>query len=84
MILREQRRAVVTFIDYTAAFDSESQLFIDEALSKAGVSVKCRRIIQCVFKAASGCVHLHNPDGTESFSDIFYIARRVLQGDSHQ
>jgi len=78
MILWEQRRAMVTFIDYTGAFDSESQLFLDKALSKAGVSVKCRRIIQCVFKASSGCVRLHNPDGTESFSDIFDIARGVL------
>ena len=35
----------------------------------------------CVFNAASGCVRLHNPDGTEHFSDIFNIAHGVLQGD---
>ena len=45
MLLREKREAVMTFIDYTAAFDTESQLFLDEALSCAGVSVKILHII---------------------------------------
>ena len=81
MLLRERRRAVITFIDYSAAFDTESQAFLDEALSKANVSTKVRRIIQCIFKAASGCVLLRNADGTESFSEQFDILRGVLQGD---
>ena len=38
----EGRRAVITFIDYSAAFDTESQLFLDSALADAGVSVKVR------------------------------------------
>ena len=33
MVLREGRQAIVTFIDYSAAFDTESQLFLDSALS---------------------------------------------------
>ena len=37
MILREGREAVVSFIDYKAAFDTESQRFLDEALSDANV-----------------------------------------------
>ena len=32
MILNEGRQAVITFIDYSAAFDTESQLFLDETL----------------------------------------------------
>ena len=81
MILRESREAVVTFIDYTAAFDTESQLFLDEALGTAGVSTKVRRVIQSIFTAASGCVRIRNPDGTEELSDPFNISRGVLQGD---
>ena len=81
MILREQRRAVVTFIDYTAAFDSESYLFLDEALRCAGISIKVRRIIRCIFKAASGCVRLRKPDGSTRLSDLFDICRGVLQVD---
>ena len=56
MLLREEREAVMTFIDYTAAFDTESQLFLDEALRCAGVSVKVRHIIQSIFSVAQGCV----------------------------
>ena len=62
MLLKEEKSAVVTFIDYTAAFDSKSQLFLDEALLEAGVSVKLRRVVQCLFRAASGCVQITNPD----------------------
>jgi len=76
MILRESREAVLTFIDYKAAFDTESQLFLDEALSSAGVSVKVRRIIQAIFKAAVGCVKIDN-----EISEPFDISRGVLQGD---
>ena len=76
MLLRENRTAVITFIDYKAAFDTESQLFLEEALSSAGVSVKVRRVIQAVFQAASGCVRI----GKET-SQEFNISHGVLQGD---
>ena len=81
MILRENREAVVTFIDYSAAFDSESQLFLDEALKEAGVSTKIRRIIQGIFHVAAGYVRQRKADGTFWQSDMFDIARGVLQGD---
>ena len=64
MLHHESRQAVVTFIDYTAAFDSESQMFLDEALNNIGVSPILRRIVQSIFKAASGCVQARLPDGT--------------------
>ena len=35
MLLEESKPDVATFIDYTPAFDTESQLFLDEALSKS-------------------------------------------------
>ena len=40
-------------IDYSAAFDTESQLFLDEALADAGVPSKVRRIIQAIFSPVS-------------------------------
>ena len=76
MILREAREAVITFIDYKAAFDTESQLFLDEALSSAGASIKVRRVIQAVFNAASGCIRIE-----DELSEPFNISRGVLQGD---
>ena len=58
------------------AFDTESQLFLDEALGTAGVSVKLRRIIKAIFNAASGRVRVEN-----ELSEPFDISRGVLQGD---
>ena len=49
MILREGRQAVTTCIDYSAAFDTESQMFLDEPLAEAGVGAKVRRIVQAIF-----------------------------------
>ena len=81
MLLRESREAVVTFIDYTAAFDSESQIFLDEALSHANISIMLRWIIQAIFRAACGCVVLRTSDGSTKLSELFDILRGVLQGD---
>ena len=76
MILRENQEALITFIDYKAAFDTESQKCLDNALSSANVSTKVRRIIQSIFRAASGCVRIGN-----NTSKTFNISRGVLQGD---
>ena len=38
----------VTFIDYSAAFDSVSHRFIDEMLAKAGASNKLRAMFRAV------------------------------------
>ena len=81
MVLREGRRAVVTFIDYSAAFDTESQIFLDSALAEAGVSVKVRRIVVAIFAAATGVVRIRQPGGGILLSEPFNIERGVLQGD---
>ncbi|CAH1265118.1 Hypp3119 [Branchiostoma lanceolatum] len=81
LLLREAKPAVVTFIDYAAAFDTESQLFLDEALSSAGASLKVRRIIQAIFGVATGCVRVTSPSGNQELSEPFEISRGVLQGD---
>ena len=80
-ILNEGRQAVITFIDYSAAFDTESQLFLDEALADAGVPSKVRRIIQAIFTAATGVVRVRQPNGKMAMSEPFDIERGVLQGD---
>ena len=81
MILREDRQAVITFIDYSAAFDTESQMFLDEALAETGVGAKVRRIVQAIFATTTGVVRLRHLDGTMKLSEPFDIARGVLQGD---
>ena len=78
MVLCEGRQAVITFIDYTAAFDTESQLFLDSALADAGISVKVRRIIQAIFAAATGVVRIRQPSGENVLSEPFNIERGVI------
>ena len=72
---------MITFIDYSAAFDTESQLFLDEALADAGIPSKVRRIIQAIFTAATGVVRVRQPNGKMTMSEPFNIERGVLQGD---
>ena len=80
-ILREGRQAVAIFIDYSAAFDTESQLFIHSALAETGVNSKVRRIVQAIFAAATGVVRIRQQDGGVEMSEPFNIERGVLQGD---
>ena len=81
MILREGRQAIITFIDYTAAFNSESHLYLNEALAEAGVSGKVRRVVRALFAAATGAVRVRQADGSVDTNATFNIARGVLQGD---
>ena len=81
MVLREGRQAILAFIDYSAAFDTESQIFLDCALMDAGVSAKVRRIVRAIFTAATGLVRLRQPGGGDVISQPFNIERGVLQGD---
>ena len=68
MVLREGRHPVITFIDYTAAFDTESQLFLDSALADAGVSVKVRCIVKEPFNIERGVLQ------GDIFSPVCFIA----------
>ena len=81
MVLREGRQAVVTFVDYSAAFDTESQLFLDSVLAETGVSSKVRRIVPAIFAAATGVVRIRQQDGGVAMSEPFNIERGMLQGD---
>ena len=81
MVLREGRNVVITFIAYSAAFDTESQIFLDGALAHAGVSANVRRIIQAVFAAATGVVRIRLQSGMNVMSEPFNIERGVLKGD---
>ena len=80
MVLREGRQAVVTFIDYSAAFDTDSQPFLDSALAETGVSSKVRRIVQAIFAAETGVVRIRQQDGSVVTSEPFNIERRAAGG----
>ena len=70
-----------TFVDYSAAFDSISHIFLDRALREAGASDKSRSLFRAVYSTASAVTRVASTDGTEVFSESFPINRGVLQGD---
>ena len=41
MVLRDGRRAVITLFEYSAVFDTESQLFQDEAWRRLALAQRC-------------------------------------------
>ena len=77
----EGKKLALTFIDYSAAFDSVSHKFIDGALAKAGASPKTRAMFRAIYSAASAMTEVEGPDGKTIFSQAFPVRRGVVQGD---
>ena len=80
-MLEEGRKLYVSFIDYSAAFDSVSHKFIDKALKAAGASPKSRALFRAIYEAASATTRVQGTDGAEVLSESFPINRGVVQGD---
>ena len=55
----------VTFIDYSAAFDSVSHKFLDQALKAAGASDKSRSLFLAVYNAACAMTKVPSTNGKE-------------------
>ena len=71
----------MTFIDYSAAFDTISHKFMDETLANAGASRKSRAIFRAIYSAATGIARVRGIDGQTIFSEAFKVRRGVIQGD---
>ena len=80
-IIRKDTKCVVTYIDYTAAFDSISHKFMDSTLAAAGASRKSRAIFRAIYSVATGVARARSTDGKYVFSGSFDIRRGVIQGD---
>ena len=80
-IIAKKESCIVTFIDYTAAFDSISHKFMDATLAKAGASRKSRAIFRAIYAAATGAARVRSTDGEFIYSGSFNIGRGVIQGD---
>ena len=74
-------KIALTFVDYSAAFDSVSHKFLDEALAEANAPIKVRAMFRAVYAAASAHTTVPAPDGKTVKSEIFPIRRGVVQGD---
>ena len=80
-VLRAGKRAVITFIDYHAAFDSISHRFLGESLTAAGVQPKIRHMVKAIYAEATVMVRLRLPSGDTLCSEPFPVRRGVIQGD---
>ena len=80
-VLKAGEEAVVTFIVYTAAFDSVSHRFLYESLAEANVPPKVCRIINAIYTAANGAVRIRQPSGQHVHSPTFSVNRGSIQGD---
>ena len=79
--LRHGKKLALTFIDYTAAFDSVSHKFVDSTLEKCKVTNKLRAIFRAVYLSASAFTTVKAPDNKTVKSGSFDIRRGVVQGD---
>ena len=80
-MINKNSACVITFIDYTAAFDSISHKFMDKTLAAAGASRKSRVIFRAIYKVATGIARVRGIDGKHIHSGSFQIKRGVIQGD---
>ena len=79
--IRNNKKCVVTFIDFAAAFDSVSHKFLDEALANAGAKRKTRALLRAIYSAAQGAVQIRDEAGNITLSQAFDVRRGVVQGD---
>ena len=80
-MLAERKDMFVTFINYSAAFDSVGHEFLDRALQRARASAKTRAIFWSIYTAANARTAVNGSDGETVYSQSFPILRGVVQGD---
>ena len=75
-------RAVITYIDFVAAFDSVSHRFLDESMEEAKCRFKTRAIFRAIYRSATAQVRVQPPGGGDPIkTKPFDVNRGVVQGD---
>ena len=80
-VIKLNKNICITFIDYSAAFDSISHKFLDKILAAAGASRKTRAIFRAIYQAAEGTARVRGLNGLTIYSKAFKVRRGVIQGD---
>ena len=73
--------AIITYIDFVAAFDSIIHSYLLQSLRKFGVPLKYCRIIRAIYESATVQVRIQEIGGHRSYSKSIPIRRGVIQGD---
>ena len=72
---------IITYIDFSAAFDSILHSYLFNALKECGVPTKYIRLVKAVYESAMVRVRLDQRGGQRSYSRNIPINRGVIQGD---
>ena len=72
---------IITYIDFSAAFDSILHSYLFNALKEYGVPTKYCRLVRAVYESATVRVRLVQRGGQKSYSRNISINRGVIQGD---
>ena len=70
-VIKDDSKLCVTYIDYSAAFDSVSHKFLDRSLA----------MFRAIYAAAEGTARVRGLNGKQLYSATFETRRGVIQGD---
>ena len=74
-------QGIITYIDFSAAFDSIKHSYLLESLKLYEVPLKYCRMIRAIYNHATVKVRVQQPGGAQKFSRSVSIKRGVIQGD---
>ncbi len=80
-LLKQGRRAVKTYIDFKAAFDSDSHTFLLPSLRSYGCPEKYVRLFALMYDTARVTVRIQLRCRARVHSQMIQVARGVLKGD---
>ena len=73
-VISNHDKLFVTFIDYSAAFDSVSHKFLDLSLKNAGASRKTRAMFRAIYAVAEGTARVRGLHGKRVYSKVFVFS----------
>merc|ERR1712048_1308817 len=71
---------IITYIDFTAAFDSILHSYLLNALREYGVPMKYCRLVQAIYNSAKVRVKIQEVSRSKKYSRPVSIKRGVIQG----
>ena len=80
-VIKKKTSCVVTYIDFTSAFDSTSHTgkYLDGALKRAGTSRKSMTLFRVIYEAAAGTARVLGINGDHNkYSHTFEIERGAV------
>ena len=77
----EHSAGIITYIDFTAAFDSIYHSYMLESLKQYNVPLKYVRLVNAIYHHAAVRVRLQEIGGSRSYSRSIPVRRGAIQGD---